>query len=350
MTSAVRLGIGALAVAGVGAALVAITGASPLSAVVGLIQGSIGERYTLSETIVSAIPLALVALGVVPALRAGIFTIGSEGQLALGALAATALVQALPAGATPLPLLLAGAFGGLIGGVAWSALPALLRAYGRVNEILSTLLLNYVAGFLLLWSLRTWLSTPEIVPIPQSAPLPDAALIPKLLEGTRLHWGLVAVPLLALGLASWLRSPAGLRYRIIATHPFLAARLGLAGERAVVATMLFSGATAGVAGWLQVAGVAGTLYPGVAGGFGFAGILVALLGGLRPLGILVAAFFLAALKTGSDGLQAGTGIPSSLAFVIQGLVLLVTALAFAVSSRKPAVSSPRETLAEGAVS
>ncbi|CDX51123.1 Inner-membrane translocator [Mesorhizobium plurifarium] len=324
-----RLGIGIVTVAAIGSALVAITGASPLAAVVGLVEGAVGERYTLSETVVSAIPLALVALGVVPALRAGIFSIGSEGQLATGALAATAAIQLLPADAAQLSLLLAGALGGLFGGVAWAALPALLRAYGRVNEILSTLLLNYVAGFLLLWSLRTWLATPEIVPIPQSAPLPDAALIPKLVEGTRLHWGLAAVPALAIGLAWWLRSPSGLRYRIIATHPLLAARLGLASQRAVIATMLFSGAAAGLAGWLQVAGVAGTLYPGVANGLGFTGILVALLGGLRPASILIAAFFLAALRTGSDGLQAGTGIPSSIAFVVQGLVLLVAALAFA---------------------
>jgi simple sugar transport system permease protein len=349
VTLATRLGIGAIAIAGIGAALVAITGANPLSALIGLVEGAVGERYTLSETVVSAIPLALVALGVVPALRAGIFTIGSEGQLAIGALAATAAIQALPSDTTQLALLLAGALGGLFGGLAWAALPALLKAYGRVNEILSTLLLNYVAGFLLLWSLRTWLSTPEIVPIPQSAPLPDLALIPKLVEGTRLHWGLVALPVLALGLAWWLRTPSGLRYRIIATHPFLAARLGLAGHRAVIATMLFSGAAAGLAGWLQVAGVAGTLYPGVASGLGFTGILVALLGGLRPAGILVAAFFLGALKTGSDGLQAGTGIPSSIAFVIQGLVLLVAALAFAAPSlgrrRRPSVEGVAERAA-----
>lgn len=339
MSAAVRLGVGALAVAGLGSALVGVTGADPLSALAGLVEGAVGERYTLSETVVSAIPLALVALGMVPALRSGVFTIGSEGQLAIGALAATAAIQALPAGAPPPSLIAAGAVAGLLGGVAWAAAPALLRAYGRVNEILSTLLLNYVAGFLLLWSLRTWLATAEIVPIPQSAALPDAALVPKLAEGTRLHWGLAAVPVLALGIAWWLRSPAGLRYRLIATHPLLAARLGLAGPRAVLATMLLAGATAGLAGWLQVAGVAGTLYPGVAGGLGFTGILVALLGALRPAGILAAAFFLAALRTGADGLQAGTGIPSAIAIVIQGLVLLVAALAAATPSLRSAAGA-----------
>ncbi len=333
--SAARLGLGAVVIAGLGGALALVAGASPLAALAGLYEGAFGEAYTRSETIVSAIPLAIVALGVVPALRAGIFTIGSEGQVAIGALASVAAIEALSGASAPV-LLAAGALAGIAGGTAWAAVPAVLRAYGRVNEILSTLLLNYVAGFLLLWSLRTWLASPEIVPIPQSAALPDAALIPKLVEGTRLHWGLVAVPLLALGLAWWVRSPGGLVFRIVATHTALAARLGLDGRRAVISTMAFSGATAGLAGWLQVAGVAGTLYPGVAGGLGFTGILVALLGGLRPTGILAAALFLAALKTGSDGLQAGTGIPSAISLVIQGLVLLVAALAFAGSRRLPA--------------
>jgi ABC-type uncharacterized transport system permease subunit len=332
----IRLGLGAVAIVGIGAALVSLTGANPITALIGLLEGAFGEHYAQAETLVSAIPLALVALGVIPALRAGVFAIGSEGQLVIGALAATAAVQEVPT--APRAVLLAvGALAGILGGIAWAAGPALLRAHGRVNEILSTLLLNYVAGFLLLWSLRTWLAAPEIVPIAQSAPLPDAALIPRMIDGARLHWGLALVPAVGLALAWWLRSPRGLTYRIIATHPLLAWRLGLSSKRAVVVTMTFSGATAGLAGWMQVAGVAGILYPTVAGGLGFTGIMVALLGGLRPAGVLIAALFVAALKTGSDGLQAGTGVPSSIAFVIEGLVLLVTALAFARTARKPSL-------------
>ena len=342
MTSTARLLLGVLAIVAIGAGLVALTGHDPIAAALGLIDGAFGEAYTRSETLVTAIPLAIVAIGIVPALRAGVFTIGSEGQLAIGGLLGTAAIGILPS-STPAPwMLLAGALGGVAGGTVWALLPALLRAYGRANEILSTLLLNYVAAFLLLWSLRSWLSAPGAVPIPQSAPLPDAALIPKLVEGTRLHVGLVAVAIVAIGLAWWLRSPSGLRYRILSAHALLAARLGLSERRAVMTTMLFSGATAGFAGWLQVAGVAGTLYPTVAGGLGFAGILVALLGGLRPSGILVAALLFAALKTGADGLQAGSGIPSSISIVIQGLVLLVAALAFAGRARRIVVARPPE--------
>jgi simple sugar transport system permease protein len=130
-------------------------------------------------------------------------------------------------------------------------------------------------------------------------------------------------------------------YRIIATHVGLANRMGLTTARAVMTTMLVSGAVAGLAGWLQVAGVAGTLYPTVASGLGFTGILVALLGRLGPLGILAAALFFGVLKTGADGLQAGTGVPSSIATVIEGLVLFVAALSFAARLRPPSKAAPR---------
>jgi simple sugar transport system permease protein len=336
-----RLGAGAIAIAGLGSGLVLLSGASPLTALAGIAMGAFGERYTFAETLVSAIPLALIGLSVAPALRAGIFTIGSEGQMAIGAMVATAAIMALR-GQPAAILLIGGAVGGVAGGMLWALLPALLRAYARVNEILSTLLLNYIAGFLLVWSLRTWLSTPEVVPLAQSEALPDAALIPKLLEGTRLHWGVLFVPLAVLVLAWWLRSARGVAYKVIATHPGLAARMGLPLPRAVITTMLVAGGVAGLAGWLQVAGVAGTLYPTVAGGLGFAGVLVALLGRLNPVGILVAALFFGALENGADGLQAGTGVPSSIAIVVEGMVLLVAALAFAGQMRKAvkAVPSP----------
>lgn len=335
-----RIGVGALVIVVLGSGLVLLSGTSPWTALVGIADGAFGERYMVAETLVSTVPLALIGLSLAPALRAGVFTIGSEGQVAMGAMIATAAIMVLPPDSAPL-LLAAGAIGGILGGLIWAAVPAFLRAHWRVNEILSTLLLNYIAGFLLLWQLKTSLATPEIVPLPQSAPLPDAALIPKILEGTRLHWGFVFVPLFALVLGWWLRSARGLSYQVIATHVGLASRMGLTPARAVMTTMLVSGGVAGLAGWLQVAGVAGTLYPTAAGGLGFTGVLVALLGRLRPIGILIAALFFGILKTGADGLQAGTGVPSSISIVIEGLVLFVAALSFAASSRRTTPAEPK---------
>jgi ABC-type uncharacterized transport system permease subunit len=323
----VRGGAGLMVVVAIAAGLTALAGANPLNALTAMADGAFGERYAVAETLVQTVPLAIVAVGVAPAVRAGIFTIGSEGQLVAGAAAATAVVLAVgpSAGAWLLPLGLAG---GMAGGCAFALPPALLRAYLGVNEVLSTLLLNYVAGYGLTWLLKTKLAAHAIVATPRSDALPAAALIPKLIEGTRLHAGLIAVPVAALMLAWWLRSPGGLVYQIFASRPGLAARLGLGKTRAVVSTMLVSGAAAGCAGWLQVAGLTGTLYPSVGGGLGFSGILVAMLGGLRPLGIVASALALGALTTGAQGLQTGTGVPASLSVVIQGVLLLVAALAF----------------------
>lgn len=324
---AARLGLGLALALAVAAGLVVAAGADPFEALVAMAEGAFGDPYAIAETLVAATPLALVALGVAPAVRAGVFTIGSEGQLIAGAAAATAAIRFCGLAAAP-ALLAIGLLAGIAGGALWALPPALMRAYFRVNEVLSTLLLNAIAGFGLMLLLKSALGAAAQVAVPRSDPLAAAALIPKLIEGTRLHAGLVAAPLAALAFAWWLRTPRGLVYDVFATRPALAARLGLAEPRAVVATMLIAGAAAGLAGWMQVAGVAGTLYPSVGGGLGFSGILVAMLGGLRPLGILAMALALGALRTGADGLQTGTGVPASLAILVQGLLLLVAALAF----------------------
>ncbi|MGO9702251.1 MAG: ABC transporter permease [Xanthobacteraceae bacterium] len=319
--------------------LIVIADANPSRALQGLFVGAFGDRYAVAETLVQSVPIAIVALGVAPALRAGIFPVGSEGQLAIGAVTATAMVFALRGTSASLALP-AGCIAGIVGGMAWAFLPAILRARLHVNEILSTLLMNYLAANLVLWLLRTGLSTAEQVATPRSDRLPVEALIPKLVDGTRLHWGALAVILCACALAYWIRSVQGLGYDVFATHRDLAARLGIREDAAVMSTMLVSGAAAGLAGWLQVAGLQGTLYPSVAGGLGFTGVLVALLGGLRPLGILVASLVMALLVTGSDGLQTDTGVPASIAVVAQALLLLGAGLVFAARQRRARQSVP----------
>ncbi|WP_137155656.1 ABC transporter permease [Rhizobium sp. FKL33] len=308
-------------------ALVFAAGAEPVTALKALVYGAFGETYLLAETLVTAIPLALVGLSVAPALRAGIFTIGSQGQLVMGAALSTALLQAA-AGGSPIVLLALGCLGGIAGGVLFALIPALLRLRFSVNEILSTLLLNYIAGFGLLWILKGPLAAAAQTATPRSNPLPDVALIPTLIDGTRLHWGLVLVPILAVALWWWGRSRSGLVYRLFSTHAKLAARLGLSSSRATLTVFIVAGGGAGLAGWAQVAGVTHTLYPSVDGGLGFSGILVAILGGLNPLGILAAALGFAALSTGAQGMQMGTSVPATIAVVVEGLTLLIVALAF----------------------
>lgn len=316
----------------VGAALLLAVGIDPIDAYRDLVLGAVGDRYHLSETLVRAVPIAVIALGVVPALRARVFTIGSEGQLVAGALTSTVTVLALDT--LPAPLLLAaGALAGAAGGALWALPPALLRGYAQVNEILSTLMLNYVAGFGLLWLLRTSLSAPDVI-TPSSSNLAESGRIPTLLSGTRLHWGVVVVFVAAAAVAWWIRSPRGFAYDVHGTHPDLAARMGVRPLEAVLSTMLVGGAAAGLAGWIQVAGVQGKLYPSVAGGLGFTGLVVALLGGLRPTGVVAVALLFGVLATGAEGLQAGAGVPAPLATVLQALLLGGVALSAAFSYRR----------------
>nr|WP_186363568.1 ABC transporter permease [Rhizobium sp. ACO-34A] len=307
--------------------LVASAGADPRAAIVELAYGAFGERYLVAETVVTAIPLALVGLGVIPALRAGLFTIGSQGQLIAGAAVSVALIEAF-SGFGAVALLAIGLIGGVCGGAFYALIPAFLRSRFSVNEILSTLLLNYIAAIGLVWLLKGPLATAAQTATPRSDALPDAAVIPLFMENTRLHWGIVLVPVLAALLLYWMRTGSRLKFDIFSTHPPLAARLGLSEHRAVYGTLIFSGVAAGLAGWVQVAGVTHTLYASVDGGLGFRGILVAVLGGLHPIGAVAAALFLAALSTGAQGVQLGTGVPAAIAIVAEGLILLFAAILF----------------------
>lgn len=338
-----RLGLASVAVIAALALLIACAGANPLAALAALVRGAVGDTYVLSETLVTATPLAIVALGVAPALRSGIFSIGSQGQLVMGAAVATAAVVHAAPGTSSAVLLVEGCLAGMAAGAAYALIPAILRAYLHVNEILSTLLLNYIASFALQWALKHPLKASVYTATPRSDPLPDGALIANLVSGTRLHVAVFAVILLAGVVWYWTGTRSGLLHALFAERPKLAARLGLAAPRAIVTTMLFSGAAAGFAGWVQVAGVTHTLYPSVDGGLGFSGILVAVLGGLHPIGILLAALLFGALTTGVQGMQIGTSVPAAIAIVVQGFVLFAAALSLARPSSPPTVPPAPQT-------
>ncbi|PPF29433.1 ABC transporter permease [Rathayibacter sp. AY1A3] len=331
-----------LAVVAVAAALILFAGADPLVGLRGLVEGVSSSPYRVGEVLVGAVPVGMVALTLVPALRAGVFSVGAEGQIVMGAIAATAAtlgVDSLTGGAAPGPVLwLAGLLAGAAGGAATALLPAFLAVRWRVNEILSTLLLNYIAAGFLGFTLRTWLSSGEATATPQSAKLPEAAALPILLPGTRAHWGLVIVLVVAVLLMLWLRTASSARLRVFAERPTLALRLGSSRARTLYSTMLVSGAGAGAVGWIQVAGVNERLLNSVSGGVGFSGLAVALLGGLAPVGVVVAALFFSALTAGAVGMQSATGtVPSSIAEVVKG-VLLIGVACIAAYQRRPVVA------------
>jgi len=310
-----------------GAVILAGSGQNPLTAYGAILAGSFGDWFAIGETLARAAPLAIVGVGAAIALRAGVITIGAQGQLIAGSLGAllTGFLLADAPAAVAIPL---AAIGGALFGMVWVVIPALLRAHLNVNEILSTLLFNEFAFLLLAYLLNGPLKEPRAI-TPKSEAFPENAALGDLVASTRLHAGVLAVVVIVVLFALWTRSTMGYRYDLFGENPRLAHSLGIPGRRIIMNSLLISGALAGLAGWLQAAGLLKRLFVDIAEEIGFFGLVVAMLGGARPLGILAAALLVGALQAGGLHMQAVEGIPASLSDVIQALILLGFAVRYA---------------------
>jgi general nucleoside transport system permease protein len=256
-----------------------------------------------------------------------VFNVGGEGQMAMGAVLAAIAVRPIDSGPVALVWLVAAAAGAL-GAMAWVAVPAALWVRRDVSEILSTLLMNFVATALLAWLLvNTFLHDPDpSVITPQGAPLPAALHLPVLVDGSRVHVGIV-VAVAAVAVTAWLsRTGTGFRVDLVGANPSLAAQAGLRPRRLRIGLLMASAAFAGVAGAVQLFGLSHRLTTGLTGGVGFTGLLVAVLGRGRPIATGIAAVVFAALVTGGEALERD-GVPRTLGAVIQGILLVGVALA-----------------------
>ncbi|WP_209005185.1 ABC transporter permease [Anaeromyxobacter diazotrophicus] len=318
--------LAALAAAGAGALVLAAIGKSPWATYAVILTGPLQDLFGATEILVRAVPLILVALGIAISFRSGILNIGAEGQLMVGVLAATAVALALPGLPRPalLPLCLAA---GAASGALWGGIAGVLRAWLGVNEILSTVMLNYIAAQLYTFLLRGPMIDPDELMTgsgtPQSVRLPRSAWLDRLVPGTRLHAGL----LLALALAAcvWLllwRTTLGYRMRAAGAGSKAARYAGIRVERSLLVAMLFAGGFAGLAGAVEVLGVHHRAIEGISSGYGFAGIVVALFGGLHPAGIVPAAVFFGLLLVGADMTQRSAGVPANMILVLQGVIIL----------------------------
>jgi simple sugar transport system permease protein len=303
---------------GLGTLVVLTTGARPLDALAALAAGALGDRFALVDTLVKTAPLLLTGLAVAVAFRSGSWNIGAEGQLLVGALAATAVGGAAGSLPSPLPLALALLAAALAGGL-WASLAAALRVTRNVSEVITTIMLNFVAVQLVGWAVRGPLME-TAGRYPQSDPLPRAALLPLL--GGRLHAGVVLAALLVP--AVWVllfRTALGYRWRLVGENPRAARIAGFSPPRAIVGAMLASGALAGLAGAVEVLGVTGRLFDQLSSGAGYTAIAVALLGRLHPGGVAIAAVFFGALAAGSGAMQRVAGVPAVLAAIIQATTI-----------------------------
>ncbi len=324
-----------LAALSVGAVMLLALGANPLRAYEALLVGAFGSFNALAETAVKAVPLLLVALGICIAFRGNVINIGGEGQMMIGALMATAVGLHLTnwPGIVVVPLALAVGF---IGGAVWGGIPGLLKAYFDVNEILSTVMMNAIAVQVMNYLLRGPMIDPVQLErasrIPQTARLPDAFHLPRLVP-TRLHLGALLALVLAFVVYVLLwRTTIGYRIRAVGHNLHAARYAGIRVKRYMVLALLLSGAFAGLAGAIQVYGLNYRMITdgsatGFTGGAGFNGIVAALFGQLHPLGSVPASFFFGALLVGANKLQREMQVPSAFIVALNGLVVV-----FVVSS------------------
>ncbi|HPE94036.1 MAG TPA: ABC transporter permease [Sphaerochaeta sp.] len=281
----------------------------------------------LSEVLLRAIPLTIIALGISVAYRSGIINIGAEGQMAMGILGTTAVALAFPELPKPVLLPMAILAGAISGGV-WGFIPGFLKAKLQVSELLSTVMLNYIAAQFYTFLLRGPMLDPAELTMgsgtPQSMRLSRNLWLDRFLPGTRLHTGLFFALILALliYLLLW-KTSYGYKMRAAGASSRAAKYGGINVTWYLVIAMVISGAFAGMAGAIEIAGVHRRAIEGITGGYGFSGIVVALFGGLHPAGIIPASFFFGLLIVGADMTQRMVGVPANMVNVLQGIIILV---------------------------
>ena len=309
-----------------------VLGTDPIEALQVFFIQPVSSLYGVSELLLKATPLILIGIGLSFGFRAGIWNIGAEGQLVMGGVAAGAVALALSEVNSSWILVLM-ALAGILGGMAWGALPALLRTRFNTNEILTSLMLTYVAGLFLSLMVHGPLKDPDGFNFPESALFHDAALLPVLFDQGRAHIGFILALILA-PVASYLfaRHLLGFQLRLQGQAPKAARFAGFSESRMVWTAFLLGGGLAGLAGMMEVSGSVGQLVPVISPGYGFTAIIVAFLGRLHPVGIVPAGLLMALSYMGGEAAQISLSLPNAVTGVFQGMLLFFL-LGSAVISR-----------------
>ncbi len=305
-----------------GLLLFAFLGKSPIEGFKVFFINPISDMYGVSELLLKATPLMLVAVGLAVGFRANVWNIGAEGQLIAGGIAASAVALYFQEseGAHVLILMV---IAGCIGGMLWASIPAFLKTRFNTNEILVSLMLVYVAQLLVSWLVHGPMMDPDGFNFPQSAMFEDSALLPLLTEGTRLNLAFAfAIGALLAGYIFMFRSFAGFQMQVAGYAKDAARYAGFSAKRMIWIGLLSGGAMAGLAGMSEVSGPMGQITEHVSNNYGFAAIIVAFVARLNPVGIFFASLLMALLYLGGEQAQQYMNLPSSISNVFQGMLLL----------------------------
>lgn len=297
-------------------------GANPITAYAEMVKGVFGSVFAISEMLTRATPLIFTGLAAALAFRAKLWNIGAEGQLYLGAMAAVAIGSGVldVSGILLLPLVI---LLGAAAGAAGMASATYLKIRFGADEVVTTLLLNFIILIFVQMMLEGPLQDPMGLGWPQSAPVLDQGMLPTLMARMRVHAGLITA-LVAAGIAQFmlLRSVWGFKLRAVGENPAAARHAGIRVNRSLFGVAMISGGLAGLAGVSEVAGLKGYLTADLSPGFGYTGIVVAMLAGLSPLGVVIAAVFIASVFVGADSMSRAMGVSSFLADLVVSMSLL----------------------------
>jgi general nucleoside transport system permease protein len=314
-----------------GGIIIASVKGNPFLAYYGLIQGSFGSAKALSETAVWATPYIFAGLAVALAFKGGLFNIGAEGQLAVGAVFAALIGYALPEWLgrdiptiihLPLAILV-----GMLMGALWAAIVGFLKAYTGGHEVINTIMMNYIALNTISFLLNGPMKDPNPNNVTARTPLiAESARIPVIFSGLRIHWGFVLALIVAF-LVWWLlnKTTLGFEIRTVGANPDAAKYAGINVKRIIILTMALSGMLAGLAGTIEVTGLNYRHELGFSIGYGFDAIAIALLGRSHPLGVVLASILFAAMRNGATRMQFLTQMPVDLISMLQALILLFVA-------------------------
>ncbi len=303
-----------------GAIVFALLGKPPMKALWVFFVEPFSSLWSLEELVVKATPLILIGVGLSVSYRANVWNIGAEGQLTVGALVGSAVPILFQSWNTPLTLVAMLALG-IVGGMIWALIPAILKIRTGANEILVSLMLVYVAQLLLDWLVRGPWRDPHGYNFPKSVSFENWQTMPTIGDG-RLNIGILIALAVAVALAVLMRRTIkGYEVRVMGEAPRAGRFAGFSSERMVMFSFLLSGGLAGLAGVIEVASTVGQLQPNISPGYGFTAIIVAFLGRLDPLGVVVAALMLAVSYLGGEAAQIALGISDKAARVFQGILL-----------------------------
>ena len=318
-------------------------GKDPVAAFNAFFVQPVATLYGVAELLLKATPLLMIATGLAMGYRANVWNIGAEGQLTMGAIAGGGIALAVGDAQWPATLLLLAMFvGGALAGMLWAAIPAWLRTKFNANEILTSLMLVYVAALFLSWLIHGPWRDPEGYNFPQSKLFTDNALLPILVTDTRLNASLLLA--LAITAVAWLfvrRHIVGFEMRVAGLAPAAANYAGIDANRNVWLGMLAGGACAGLAGVGEAAGPIGQLLPSMSPGYGFAAIIVAFVGRLHPIGIVFASVLMSLLYLGGESAQVNLALPSAVTGLFQGTLLFFLLAADVLVNYRVRVVQPR---------